>query len=254
MLVCCRRCRLVQEQTAVCGACAGEALERADEVQRLASSQLAIRPRERRMGRSGESLALLLLGSMLYGLGEIGSFVGTFCAVLFFGYVVSDRRVVREDVLRPVRLLPPESYPRRTGTVRPKDTLLPQVSAVLRGVTIGPQIHMPMFRRVFAVDFWLIPASGERILVTGPIALANEGEDLGPTLPDHLALVGLPLDLDLPRGMRTRETVVPAGVQVQVSGEPRRELIAGLSYRDQEALVLRGLPGAPIRVQLVQTA
>ena len=254
MLVCCRRCRLVQEQTAACGACAGEALERADEVQRLASSQLAIRPRARRMGRSGSSMALLLLGTMLFGLGGIGSLLGTSIAVLFFGYVLSDRRLVREDVLRPVRLLLPMSSPRRLGTVQPKDTLLPQVSAVLRGVTIGSQIHLPMFRRVFAVDFWLIPASGERILVTGPIALVNEGDDLGPTLPDHLALLGLPLDLDLPRGMRTRQVVVPGGAQVLVSGEPRRELIAGLSYRDQEALVLRGLPGAPVSIRLVQIA
>jgi len=253
MLVCCRRCRLVQERAGTCAACDGDALEPADEVQRLASSQLAFRPRRLRLGRSGSSLATAVMFAMVFGLGGIGSFLGASIAAVFFGYVLSDRRLVREDVLRPVRLLPTGSAPRRMGVAQPKDTVLPQASALVRSVTIGAQLHLPLFRRVFAVDFWLIPANGERILVTGSVELANDGQDLGPTNLDHLHLLGLPLDLALPRGMRTREMVIPAGARVQVSGEPRRELIAGLSYRDEEALVLRGLPGAPIRVQLVQT-
>jgi len=261
----CRRCRLVQEEAGSCAACG------APRTQPIAQ----LRPRRaltlvRRDPPTGARGAVEILATfpilcvvVIAGAWLGGDLLATGLGVLTFVAAVGTRvrlpRLVSKLSSR--RLLPPPPNPPFTGTAEAIDDTLAAAFRDVRAVAIllavGHDPLHPLFWRVSSVDFWLVPEEGERMLVTGNVTVRPpdtlDSCYRGAASAFDLERLGVPAEIPL-RGELNWEIVVPLGARVEVTGWPQRELVAGLGYRDEEALVLRGRPGAPLGVRLLEAA
>jgi hypothetical protein len=261
----CRRCRLVQEEAGSCTACGAPRTQ--PTAQLRPRRALTLVPREPPTGARGaaEMLAtglVMCLGWMAGGLLD-SALVAFALFLLAFAAGVGTRyrlpRLVAKLSSR--RLLPPPPNPPYIGTAEPIDETLPATFRDVRAVAIllavGHDPFHPLFWRVSSVDFWLVPNEGERMLVTGNVTVhppaTIDSCYRGAASAFDLERLGVPAEIPL-RGELNWEIVVPIGAHVEVSGWPQRELIAGVGYRDQEVLVLRGRPGTPLGLRILEAA
>ena len=151
-------------------------------------------------------------------------------------------------------LAPPQAT--MTGTVRSSGERIVApisgVEAILAWTEITGTPDEIYFRHAVAVDFFLETPTDGTILVAGVMALAVDR--LGPVVelplhPEHLAALGLPPDVELAADALLRQWHVLAGNHLDATSTPRRELSARAGYREEEVVVLRGTPGAPVRIK-----
>lgn len=106
------------------------------------------------------------------------------------------------------------------------------------------------FRHARFCDWLLTTDDGERVVVAGEqwlVPTGGEPEPLATGLIPPLAgaLLSGPAVAD--------ETILEAGDRVEIRGRAARELLpAGDAYRDGEALVVRGVAGAPVAIRLLR--
>jgi hypothetical protein len=267
----CRACRLVQDDAAICRGCAGTTLLPADRLHELADLELGLVAKQPPTGERDRFELLLTVMAMCAGGGLVGVIdpawaIPAFIVPGFVGYWQQRRRLARarRGKIRAVALPAwpeGESY---TGTAEPAGA---PVAAPFSGtpalaatgaISTASGVH---FQRRVACDFWILRDDAERVLITGEVDVATPAPPPDVLLEparrtwshaqiDHFVALGLRADLRFDRPVFANELSVTAGDRVEASGgEPRRELVAGLGYRDQEVLVLRGKAGAPVVVR-----
>lgn len=110
------------------------------------------------------------------------------------------------------------------------------------------------FRRVTASELWLETDDGALVLVSGEVWVEPPPSAAPSALTrratfEMLALVGVIGVSPSDEPLTIEEWAIHAGQRVEAFGALRREPVAGDGYRERLGLVLRGAPGAPIRLR-----
>jgi hypothetical protein len=258
----CRACRLVQAQGGRCAGCGRE------ELVGLARLDALVRPTVRLgLARYPHAMptvigwGLIALTLTFCGVRTGAPWGGLAAILVATGVVLSTHlTLVRGRRVLPVALpAPVAAAPAAVGVARVRATPVRAVISGREALAVSTTVSSVRdgrvyFRRVSASELWLETDEGELVLVCGevwvepPSSAAPSALTRRPTR-EMLALVGVVGVSAIDEPLTIEEWAIHAGERVEAFGELRREPVAGDGYRERLGLVLRGAPGAPIRLR-----
>jgi hypothetical protein len=199
---------------------------------------------------------------LLEGLGgRDGSGIGLMVGMLLGGGGAYGMQFLRLRMKRQSRLQPrivlalPPARDEKQGTARPHQPSIPSLltgTPCLASAIVAERISdgKVVLERVEAGSFWL-DAEGEPILVCGEMKLVGDGKVVpASSIAGRRALALGDLKVPELAEIRLREIAILPGAPVTVAGTVSHEEVPDLGYRGGTAPVMRGMPGAPVVVEI----